>query len=272
MHRQLERSAFLATIGAAVLAVVALQEWLGHLWTAPGVYRWAAIAGLAMVGIALVLVVIWWFDRARDLTSDLGLAPYYVARVEESEIDDFHEFCRSILGDGVATKERMHQWQKKNPGTLYVVLSEDRKHLRRRRKVVGFFSIFPVTREACEALARNELKGTELGSQYIVSEGRRPSAIYIGGVGAKGFRAKQQTFGALVGQVALLEQKTPRIFTRPITDVGRTRAREYGFRPVIEGGDTVEDMVYCRSSEPVKLRVRRSPAEAPVAEKEAPPA
>jgi hypothetical protein len=265
MHRQLERSGFLATIGAAILAVVTLQEWLGHFWSEPRYYRWAAIAGIVMVGLALVLMVFGWFERARDLTTDLGLAPYYVARVEESEIDDFHSFCESILGDGVANKERMHQWQQKNPSVLYVVLSEDRKRLKRPRKIVGFFSIFPVTREACEALARNQLKGTELGPQYIVSEGRKPSAIYIGGIGAKGFRAKQQTFGALVGQVAILERKTPLIFTRPTTETGRTRALEYGFHPVFAGNESLGDMIYCRNSELVKRRVFRSPSHAAVA-------
>jgi len=259
MQRQLDRAGFLATIGAAVLAVVALQEWLGHLGSEPRAYRWAAIAGLAMVGVALVLIVIWWIERARDITSDFGVAPYYIERVEDSEIDDFHSFCESILGEGVASKERMHQWQQKNPSILYVVLSEDRKRLGRKRKAVGFFSIFPVTKEACEALAQNQLKGTELGPQYIVSEGKKPSAIYIGGIGAKGRRAKQQTFGALVGQVAILERKTPLIFTRPITEIGRTRALEYGFSPVAAAGEEeLGEMVYCRKSNPTKQRVRRA--------------
>lgn len=265
MHRQLERSGFLAGIGAAILAVVALQEWLGHLWTEPRIYRWAAIAGIAIIAVSLFLIVYWWLGRARDLTTEFGVAPYYIERVGESEVDDFHAFCESVLGEGVASKERMHQWQQKNPGTLYLVFSEDRKHLKRARKPVGFFSIFPVTKEASEALALNQLKGTELGPQYIVSEGRKPSAIYIGGVGARGYRAKQQTLGALVGQVAILERKTPLIFTRPITEMGRTRALEYGFRPVLgnsAGDEELGDMIYWRNSEPAKRRVRGSPADA----------
>lgn len=248
MQRQLDRAGFLATIGAAILAVVALQEWLAHIGTVPPGYRWAAIVGFVILGLALVLIVLWSLQQARDITTDFGVAPYYIERVEASEIDDFHAFCESILGEEVASKERMHQWQQKNPEILYVVLSEDRKRLGRRRKPVGFFSIFPVTKEASEALARNQLKGTELGPQYIVSKGKKPAAIYIGGIGAKGLRAKQQTFGALLGQLTILQWKTPLIFTRPVTEIGRTRALEYGFRPVVEGSDELGEMIYCRSS------------------------
>lgn len=263
MQRQLDRAGFLLTIGGAILAVVALQDWLGRIWSVPPAYRWAAIVGFAILGLALVLIIIWLLGRARDRATDFGVAPYYIERVEDPEIDDFHAFCESILGDGVASKERMHQWQQKNPGILYVVLSEKRNRLGRRRKPVGFFSIFPVTKDACEALGRNQLKGTELGPQYIVSEGRRPAAIYIGGIGAKGLRAKQQTFGALLGQLTTLERNTPLIFTRPITEIGRKRALEYGFRPVVVGSDELGEMVYCRNSQPIRRRITQA---SPVAE------
>ena len=131
----------------------------------------------------------------------------------------------------------------------------------RRRKPVGFFSVFPVTKEASEALGRNQLKGTELGPQYIVSEGKKPSALYIGGIGAKGLRAKQQTFGALLGHLSTLERKTPLIFTRPITEIGRTRALEYGFRPVVAGSDELGEMVYCRNSKLMRRVALTSPVD-----------
>ena len=185
------------------------------------------------------------------------MRPYEIARVNGEEIDDFHAFCESILGEGVASKERMRLWQGKNPNILYLVFSENRRVLRRKRKPVGFFSVFPVNKEAAELLWRNQLKGTEMGPQHIVSEGRRPTAIYIGGVGAKGFRPKQHTLGALVSQVALLEEKTHLIFTRPINGVGRQRARAYGFRPVTGEEVTEEDVIYYRCTEAV---VRRPPA------------
>jgi hypothetical protein len=260
MDRQLERSAFVATIGAGILAVVALKDLLEHFWSEPRYYRWAILAGTAAIGVSLLLIVVWWIKRARDLAGNLSLAPYEVTRVRAEEIDDFHSFCESILGPGVASKERMRQWQKKNPNILYLVFSEDRKHLRRKRKPVGFFSVFPVTKEASEQLWCNQLKGTEIGPQHIVSAGRKASAIYMGGVGADGLRAKQQTFGALVGQVAVLEQNTPLIFTRPINEVGRARARGYGFRPVLSDSPATEDMIYYRTS---KMGLRKRPGGSP---------
>ena len=61
MQRQLDRAGFLMTIGGAILAVVALQDWIGRIWSVPLAYRWAAIVGFAILGLALVLIVLWWF-------------------------------------------------------------------------------------------------------------------------------------------------------------------------------------------------------------------
>ena len=74
MHRHLERAAFLATIGAAILAIVALEALLQHIWQEPRFYRWATIAGVAIIALAFALIVAWWIDSARELTENLACA------------------------------------------------------------------------------------------------------------------------------------------------------------------------------------------------------
>ena len=190
----------------------------------PRFYRWATIAGIVAIVFALLLIIAWWVDRARELAGNLGMRPYEISRVGMEEVDDFHEFCESILGEGVASKERMRQWQGKNPKHSVSGVLGGPSCTTQKAKAGGVLQCVSCKQGSRRSMWRNQLKGTEMGPQHIVSAGRRPAAIYIGGVGAKGNRAKQHTLGALVSQVALLGAEDTLIFTRPINSVGRQRA------------------------------------------------
>jgi hypothetical protein len=239
----------MATFGGALLALVAIKDLLDHFRSLPRYYQFMAAAGMFIVVVAFAAAALWFARAFLFASSRYVWTDYSVGSVWPDQLDDFHAFCGSILGDDVASLDRLRLWHQKNPATVSAIYQDHRRGLKHKRRMVGFFSVFPVTKEAKELLSLNQLKGTELIPQQIVSRGHRAAALYIGGVGAKGFRARERTLGALMGHVAILGQKTPLVFTRPVTKDGLRIARQQGFEPVMKGADpSVADgaMVFVR--------------------------
>lgn len=250
--RTQDLAVLLATFGSAVLAIAALKELIDHFTTLSWAYKSMLIAGIAALVASFAALGFSLILQAVSSASAVVIrSEYTIAMISADQLQGYHGFCRSVIGDGVASLDRVRDWYAKNPETLWAVRREQRRGLKQKSEMVGFFSVFPVTQEAKELLAKNLHKGTELVSNHIVSQGHRAAAIYIGAVGAKGFRAKERTLGALMGYLISRTRKTPLIFTRPVTKDGLRLTRQQGFEPVLKAAalsqSDEEDMIFVRN-------------------------
>lgn len=253
-RRILDIAVLFATFGGAVLAVAALKDLFDHFGSLSWIYRLMVVAGVATLLVALVALFAWFAMNAISASARAVETSYVIGTVRTDQLEAYHGLCRSILGEGVASLEKLRQWHGKNPDTVWAVYRQRSRGLRHKIEMVGFFSVFPVTKQASELLFKNQLKGTELGPQHIVSRGRTPAATYIGAVGAKGFRAKERTLGALMGYVTSPARKTLLLFTRPVTKDGLRLAWQQGFEPVQKLSPASSD------EEGETIFVRRMPA------------
>lgn len=234
-----------ATVGVTVLAVVGMKEWIDKLWAAPSsVYKIAVIVGVGLIGLsafmgALVYILLPIWGRAASASTQ-----YDVVRVHSNQLDEFYALCKEVLGDEIATYDQMVRWYRKNPNVLYAVYALRHLGFVTKSKMVGFFSVFPVTKEAKELLQRNRLKGTELSASQITKL-ENAAAFYVGAIGASGFRAKQQTLAALLGYLLpLVSKKANVVFTHPVTKDGLRLARQRGFEPVLKSSSQSDDVIF----------------------------
>jgi hypothetical protein len=147
----------------------------------------------------------WYVENPRDTQDeDKQTAIHFCSRVERNQLNNFHSFCLKILGNRIATIERMDEWLQKNPNVLYLVYARKNLEFKQINQIVGFFSIFPVTQEAKQLLSRNLLKGSEFTKEHIAAKGQNPAAFYIGAMGGEGFRGKQQTILMVMGYITSL--------------------------------------------------------------------
>ena len=229
------------------MALVGIKEWIDGLWKFPHhVYVVATFVGISLIGLGsllglyvYVLFPVW--IRVTSLTTQFD-----VVRVGWNQIDDFYSLCKELLGEDIAEIERVRQWHRKNPDTLYTIHARKHWGLIHTNKMVGLFTVFPVTSEAKQLLQRNRLKGTEFNANHITTLDRA-AAIYIGAIGARGFRARQQTLMALLGYVnSLADRNIDLVFTHPITRDGARLAKQRGFEPVSKSVPEPSDMIYFR--------------------------
>lgn len=193
-----------------------------------------------MLAIAYVFIPI--LMKARTLSTE-----YDIVRVRWNQLEEFYAFCTQLFGEDIADFHRVREWYSKNPNVLYAIYSLRHFGFVTKSKLVGCFSVFPVTKDAKELLERNELKGTELRATQITRPECGAAALYIGAIGASGFRAKQETLAALLGYVhSRTNKRTHVVFTRPITKDGMRLAKKHGFEPVLKSASEEADMIFFR--------------------------
>lgn len=194
--------------------------------------------GLACFGLALVMYLLAAMPRPATVI--------YTSRpVKLTEIDDVYSLIQDMLGDGIAPKEMLKRWLRKNSTVLYVVEKTTRMPLNTRSEVVGFFSSFPVTEKARQMLETNALIGAAFTDEHFVAQGEPGAAIYIGAVGAKGMKARGATLNQLIGHVtAKAGGRGMRIFTRPVTADARRLIRKYSFAPCAQASAGAQPVNY----------------------------
>jgi hypothetical protein len=242
-------SLVLFTLGGAITGVFAFRDRVAVYLDLPA----AAFDIGLLVGIVLTVAsaAVWLLARLHLPLATL----YYPAAVRPDQLQELYGFISGTL-DGVAPYEVFRAWYDKNPEVIRAVVRERAYPLLRKRRVVGFYSLFPVSREARDLLSRNILKGTALEPAHILPKGRKPAALYIGAIGAKGRRGREATLQFLMGQLASeVERRCSLVFTRPMTPDGLRLARKYGFREVEADTFDRSDTIYVRdfSKDPAKL-------------------
>ena len=126
-------------------------------------------------------------------------------------------------------------WYRKN-NKLFWFLFEvaSKKGKRHDPRLVGSFSMIPLTKSAAQQVCREELAGSGFTAEHIAKPSRPLVAIYIGGVIAEGFFAKGEVLARLSERIERLQEKEIPIFTRPVTDKGLSLVNKYDFEPTTE--------------------------------------
>ena len=109
-----------------------------------------------------------------------------------------------------------------------------------RLSVLAFFSAIRLTASAAELFSRNALDGFRLDRTHIAGPKRKAEALYIGGLGAKGTRAKGWLVQHLRARIAqFFEEGGVVVFARPVTEDGLRIAKGMGFVPAVSGSETL---------------------------------
>jgi hypothetical protein len=225
-------SIFLAGI---LLAVGAIKSQLPEHLEAFAVYfDFVVLAGLLLLVVATTLHVFLLIPPPKEVT-------YFCRPVAISELDSIYEKIMRMMGNDIADRNLLEYWLGIDPHVLYVVERKSKGALQFKSEIVGFFSVFRVTTKAMELLEQNILKGTNFTDQHIAQKSETAAALYIGAVGASGFRARAATLNQLIGHVnAKIEDikvarkwHSVKIFVRPISQVGNRLVNKYSFEKCV---------------------------------------
>ncbi|WP_157476013.1 hypothetical protein [Lysobacter sp. Root690] len=100
---------------------------------------------------------------------------------------------------------------------------------------VGFFSIISLTEGAVSLLVGNNINGLRLDRSHIAGPRRKVAGLYIGGMGARGFRARGWLVQHIQARISqFFDEGGPVVFTRPVTQDGLRLAEKLGFVPVVQ--------------------------------------
>lgn len=220
-------------VGLGILAVAALHPEIDRLVVLPG---WFYV-GILIVGLAcLVIGAALW---TRHFIEEHREEPRYSAeKLRKSDIPALRKFMVDRLGPDMLSVAETYKLYERNPNMFFGIY-EEKKPLfgfSNTRRLVGHFSLVPITEDAQRLLKQNQLKGTQFTTEYMAPVRKKPAGFYIGGIIARGTRARGQTMGALLARIALeAKRKSPHFYTRPISPDGMRLTMKYGFEPVIPG-------------------------------------
>lgn len=231
----------LVTIAALIFTTIGIRPQIDRLFNiADKWYDTFFIIGIIFLFIALIFFLIPRIVPRLKRTQHI-----VCAKAKWNQLEDVHTFCEQILGEEVATLERLQNWYSKNSEVIHIIYLQNNFQFRQVKKIIGVFSVFPLTQAATKLFSQNQLKGSEILEQHITKRTENATAIYIGAVVGKGFRGRQQTLLALIGYItSLVEKKISIIFTRPITPDGRRLAKQYEFVSVIQSYSKETDTIY----------------------------
>ncbi|MEY2483041.1 MAG: hypothetical protein QOK24_1569 [Verrucomicrobiota bacterium] len=220
-------------VGLGILAVAALHPEIDRLAILPA---WFYV-GLLIIGLAFLIVgaVLW----IRHFIEEHRQEPRYsTEKLRKGDIPALRKFMVDRLGPDVLSVAETYKLYDRNPNMFFGIYEEKTPlfGFSNTRRLVGHFSLVPITEAARKLLKQNQLKGNQFTTEYITSMRKKPAGFYIGGIISGGTRARGQTMGALLGRIALeAKRKSPHFYTRPISPDGMRLTKKYGFEPVIQG-------------------------------------
>lgn len=203
---------------------------------------------LETMGVVFVIIgfglIVWPFipERAHK--------DYDPRRAKRGDLKVIYDLCNRVFDGEVSSFNKMKQWFNHNKNIFYVIEEIRRKAGFKRSKIVGYYSIIPLTKSAATLVKKEELYGTDFTTEHIAKETETPAAYYIGGVAAKGWRAKGVAVNYLKGKALDLHDNVFMPFlTRPITRDGLRLAQKYDFFPIRETTKNPMSVVHIRIKE-----------------------
>jgi hypothetical protein len=156
--------------------------------------------------------------------------------VSRDEIKSLLHFSSHLLPGSVMPLRDVKTIHQVNPSALFIGERTWRLWGLEITRKVGCFSLLPLTREASELLAKEALDGLSLTPLHICKPNRKPAALYLGSIAAKGFRNKADIILYVKGRLSDEVDRGVRvIYTRPISKDGLRLAHRHRFMPVADG-------------------------------------
>ena len=226
----------LAAVGGALLGIVQVSDEIERFATIPErVYTWATIVGLILLALAGLVFLTRWVA--------IPHSDYVSVKARKKDLVAVREFAIRHVDADVFSPVTLQSMYARNPDMIYLVVRHSHWGMWRNRTIAGLFSVLPVNAKARSCLVANEPRGFRIEDHHVTPKGRRPAALYIAILGANGsLRASGFSLLALSTHLSGLVDRTPQVFTRPVTSDGLRLVKKYGFKPVAQGtreGETV---------------------------------
>jgi hypothetical protein len=191
-------------------------------------------AFLLAMGVAFIVVSVELPGRS--------IVRYEFRRIRRNELRPLLRFARRLLGQAPSLNQ-VKDLYNTNPNAIWVAerVKEHSASGITSTKVVGFFTIVPLTDKAMRLVEEERLDGLHFTSEHIAGPKQKPAALYLGSVAAKGFQARAEILAYVRGRIEdEVERGSGIVYTRPISRDGLRLATKYSFLPVAENSASNE--------------------------------
>jgi len=239
-------------IGSALTVIYRQQPDIDpQHYLPPKVYLGALWLGIVLIALAILLSVLRFASQGlafvwHEVLLSLFNPPRYQCRhVRHQELERHNEYWERFFPGEVSSLAQDRAWYRRNSKLFWFLFEVTTRRGARHAepKLVGSFSIIPLTKSAALQVAREELVGATFAAEHIGKASRRPAAVYVGGVVAEGLFAKAAILARLSEKVERLQEKHIVIYTRPVTSDGLRLVKKYDFQPV-SGATTAFRRIY----------------------------
>ena len=164
--------------------------------------------------------------------------PRYKCRVVRyNELEELQSYWERFFTSDMSDLAQAQGWHRKNGKLCWFLFEVAGRHGRKHHKprLVGSYSILPLTKKAAEQVARDELSGAKLLAEHITKPSATPTAVYLGGLVADGVFAKAELLARVAERLEQYQAKGITVYTRPVTKDGLRLVEKYDFVPVVQG-------------------------------------
>jgi len=220
----------LAAVGSSLLALVSVNNQFSFL--IPSEYEDGIWVFLAILGsIFIISSALFWAVSRITIPALMPIYECYPAR--RSEFSKIHQMGVEFLGEDISPLSKMHSWHNINRDIFRVLYRVKKSSSGKTKTFVGYYCITPITENGAHILEKNEIRGSAFLAEHIVKQNRKPYAIYIGGLCAKGLLARGNLRSVVYNEVRNhWAKRTKIIYTRPVTKDGLRLVADYNFYPV----------------------------------------
>lgn len=257
-NRRLDTGIALITLAGGLLAIYPLKDAIDkHVKVLPNwLYVGALFLGLFALALGLLMLALLIATKMNArLREPLEKLIKKTKRVEDydcriakrNELRLVHNFAKKFFRNNVSTLTQMKQWHKKNPHLYWLLILNKRTHKKTISKMVGYYTLIPLTERASALVEREELNGTLFTSEDIVADNQKPASIYIGAVAANRlpFRARGVVLSYLKQHVERENKRgVTAVYTRPVNGTGLELVERYNFSPVDPNIDEGLNRIY----------------------------
>ena len=206
------------------------RDWVNFLFSGSGITVLALLFGLIFWIVGRIRLV---RARASSLRSLQDKFPDYQVRSAGFEdLERVHQFITDNLGDTIAPLSHWYDRFQRNPSTTFLVERLEKTTDVETRELRGVFTAIPVTLEAKELLAKDEVNAVTFSRDHIAPPREKPGALYISVILGKDDVSKALVIRSLRNRLNAPSARRISVFTRPTTKDGLRLAKKFGFQPV----------------------------------------
>lgn len=142
-----------------------------------------------------------------------------------------------MIGGSMSDHQRALRWFDINRQIFWKIIDGTRQ--RREERVIGYYAVIPLNKEATDLLEAERIDGTAFEPGHIIPFRpkrirKTPASIYIGGVAANNRkRIRSFVLGSLISHLEHEKEAGVKVvFTRPVTADGLRLVKKYKFQAV----------------------------------------